>query len=167
MREAHMETFEILSLDSLEPQQIRHFLEERWGNHLVVSRGKLHDAAALPGFWASQQGQMIGLVTYDITADSCELVTLDSVVEGIGVGSALIAAVKDAARAANCQRLWLITTNDNLPALGFYQKRGFRLTAVHRNALAESRKLKPQIPLIGLDGIPLRDEIELEMPLKS
>jgi ribosomal protein S18 acetylase RimI-like enzyme len=162
-----METFEILSLDSLEPQQIRHFLEEHWGSHLIVSRGKLHDAAALPGFWASRQGQMIGLATYEIMAESCELVTLDSAVEGIGVGSALIAAVKDAARAANCQRLWLITTNDNLPALGFYQKRGFRLTAVHRNALAESRKLKPQIPLIGLDGIPLRDEIELEMPLKS
>ena len=47
----------------------------------------------------------------------------------------------------------------------FYQKRGFVLVAVHRNALAESRRLKPEIPLIGIDDIPLRDEIELEMEL--
>ncbi|MBK9123270.1 MAG: GNAT family N-acetyltransferase, partial [Chloroflexi bacterium] len=62
-------------------------------------------------------------------------------------------------------RLWLITTNDNLDALRFYQKRGWHLVAVHRDALNESRRLKPQIPIIGMDGIPLRDEIELEMTL--
>jgi hypothetical protein len=50
-------------------------------------------------------------------------------------------------------------------ALRFYQKRGFVLVAVHRNALEQSRKLKPEIPLIGDDEIPLRDEIELEMML--
>ncbi|MCG0275770.1 MAG: hypothetical protein L5655_06315 [Thermosediminibacteraceae bacterium] len=48
----------------------------------------------------------------------------------------------------------------------FYQKRGFLLVAVHRNALEQARKLKPEIPLIGIDGIPLRDEIELELPLE-
>jgi hypothetical protein len=57
----------------------------------------------------------------------------------------------------------LVTTNDNLNALRFYQKRGFVLVAVHRNALEVSRKLKPEIPLVGMDSIPLRDEIELEM----
>ena len=50
-------------------------------------------------------------------------------------------------------------------ALGFYQKRGFRLVAVHPGAVNESRKLKPEIPLIGNDGIPIRDEIELEIVL--
>jgi hypothetical protein len=59
----------------------------------------------------------------------------------------------------------LITTNDNLHALGFYQKRGFRLVAVHSNALAASRKIKPSIPDFGMHGIPLRDEIELEILL--
>jgi RimJ/RimL family protein N-acetyltransferase len=78
---------------------------------------------------------------------------------------ALIEAVKNTARAAKCKRLWLITTNDNLNALRFYQKRGFVLVAVHRNALEISRQLKPEIPLFGADGIPLRDEIELEMIL--
>jgi RimJ/RimL family protein N-acetyltransferase len=71
------------------------------------------------------------------------------------------------AEQAACQRIWLITTNDNMPALRFYQKRGFRLVAVHQNALDYSRTLKPEIPLIGLEGIPLRDEIELEIILNS
>ena len=73
--------------------------------------------------------------------------------------------VRAAAVAAGCRRLWLITTNDNLPALRFYQRRGFVLAALHRDAIAASRRLKPQIPLLGLDNIPIRDELELEMAL--
>jgi len=92
-------------------------------------------------------------------------VTIDSLVEGQGVGTALIAAVAEAARASGCLRLWLVTTNDNVDALRFYQKRGFRLAALYPDAIAESRKLKPKIPPIGAHGIPIRDEIELVMRL--
>ena len=101
-----------------------------------------------------------------IANDECELISLDSLVEGIGVGTRLIEAVRGAAVSAGCRRLWLITTNDNTVALRFYQKRGFELATVHRNALDASRRLKPSIPRIGIDGIPLRDEIELEMRLE-
>jgi ribosomal protein S18 acetylase RimI-like enzyme len=94
-------------------------------------------------------------------------VTIDTKQSSRGIGTALIEAVKNAAREANCKRLWLITTNDNLNALRFYQKRGFVLVAIHRNALARSRQLKPEIPLVGAGGIPLRDEIELEMVLEN
>ena len=160
-----MESFDIRSVGEIDPQRISGFIERRWGSRFVISRGKLHDAAALPGFFACHHERVIGLATYNLANEACELVTLDSEVEGIGVGSALVAAVHEMAVAAHGRRLWLITTNDNLPALGFYQKRGFRITAVHPNALDLSRQLKPQIPLIGLDGIPLRDEIELEMSL--
>jgi ribosomal protein S18 acetylase RimI-like enzyme len=86
-------------------------------------------------------------------------------VEGIGVGTALIAAVRTIAVRSKCRRVWVITTNDNLHALRFYQRKGFSLVALHPKALDQSRKLKPEIPLIGLDGIPLRDELELEMLL--
>jgi ribosomal protein S18 acetylase RimI-like enzyme len=121
----------------------------------------------LPGFVAIQEGEKVGLVTYNIEGESCEVVTIDSIRPSSGVGTALIEAVRDIAIKARCKRLWLITTNDNLNALRFYQKRGFVLVAVHRNALDVSRKLKPEIPLIGDDGIPLRDEIELEMMLDN
>ncbi len=119
----------------------------------------------LPGFVALYESEKVGLVTYNITGASCEIVTIDSIRPSSGVGSALIEAVKDIAIKSGCERLWLITTNDNMNALRFYQKRGFVLVAVHRNALEVSRKLKPEIPMIGDHGIPLRDEIELEMML--
>jgi ribosomal protein S18 acetylase RimI-like enzyme len=90
---------------------------------------------------------------------------MNSLAEARGVGSALVDAVRNAAANAGCQRLWLITTNDNTTALRFWQKRGFRLAALYRNAIEQSRKLKPEIPLTGNDGISIRDEIELEIKL--
>jgi ribosomal protein S18 acetylase RimI-like enzyme len=144
---------------------IRSIVSEHWGAVEVVSRGRIYSADQLPGFIARQAGSAVGLITYRIEADQCEIMTINSLVHGRGIGSALIDAVHQEAMASGCTRLWLITTNDNLPALRFYQKRGFKLAAIHREAINVSRKLKPQIPLIGMDGIPIRDELELEMPL--
>ncbi len=144
---------------------VARFLKERWGAATVVSRGQVHHPEKLPGFAAVQAHSLVGLATFHIEGEACEIVTLDSLAEGIGIGSALIATVKQRALEAGCRRLWLITTNDNLNALGFYQKRGFALAALHRNAIEESRRFKPEIPATGMDGIPLRDEIELEMIL--
>ena len=93
------------------------------------------------------------------------MATLDSTRPDIGIGTRLIQAVTQAAQAAGCKRLWLITTNDNLHALRFYQKRGFTLVSIYRNAVDAARQMKPHIPLIGDDQIPLHDEIELEMML--
>jgi ribosomal protein S18 acetylase RimI-like enzyme len=144
---------------------ISRILTEHWGVPQVISRGQMHDASKLPGFVALYDGKIVGLATYRINETECELVTLNSWRENMGVGSNLIAAVEHSARQVGCSRLWLITTNDNLNALGFYQKRGFRLVAVHPNALVQSRKIKPTIPEIGMHGIPLHDEIELEIQL--
>ena len=142
---------------------------ERWGGTTMVTRGTTHHVGDLLGFVAAigtTEGEaLVGLVTYRIDGNACEIVSLDSLREGQGIGSALIAAVVEAATAAGATRLWLVTTNDNLAALRFYQKRGFALAALRRGAVTEARRLKPTIPLIGLDGIPLRDEIELELPL--
>ncbi len=140
-------------------------VEKHWGAAMVVSRGRVHYPHQLRGFVAFQGEDRVGLATYRVDGRECELVTIHSLLEGQGVGSALLGAVRSAAEAAGCKRLWLITTSDNLHALGFYQKRGLSLVAVHRNALDVSRKLKPQISLIGMGGIPLRDEIELEIAL--
>ena len=146
-------------------------LNEHWGSTRMVSRGVLHDIAAQDGFVAIRQGSdiRIGLATYvirgAIQGGECEMTLLQSLAEGVGVGTALTLAARDAAIAAGCGRLWLVTTNDNTRALRFYQRRGFTIAAVHINALERARKLKPGIPLTGADGIPLRDEIELEMRL--
>jgi len=143
---------------------VRAKLAELWGD-VVVSRGRVLDATVLPGFIAEEGGEPAGLLTYRVDGEDCEVVTINAFPKGGGAGTALLDAAAAAARAAGCRRLWLITTNDNLRALRFYQRRGFELVAVHRHALDRSRELKPSIPEVGLDGIPLRDELELELSL--
>ena len=160
-----MPIFFIQPIDDRRREWTNRLLVRRWGSTNVVSRGVLHQADRLPGFIALLEGSLVGLVTYHVSGEECEIVTLDSTLEGIGIGSALIQSVRQAAIEAGCRRLWLITTNDNLPALHFYQMRDFHLVAVYPNALERSRQLKPEIPMLGLDGIPLRDEIELEIML--
>jgi GNAT superfamily N-acetyltransferase len=95
----------------------------------------------------------------------CELVSIDAMTEGRGIGSALLNSVISEARRQSCRRLWLVTTNDNLRALRFSQRRGLRLVTVHRGAADESRLLKPSIPVVGEHAIPIHDELELELPL--
>ena len=143
----------------------RKLLKASWGSTKVVTRCKVYEADKLPGFVALIDGREAGLVTYRIEGEELEIVTLDAAEEKMGVGTALIVRVRDLAEEAGVKRIWLITTNDNINALRFYQKRGFMLKAVYPKALDISRRLKPSIPLIGLQGIPLRDEIELEMIL--
>jgi DNA-3-methyladenine glycosylase I len=162
--------FVVRRLEAEDRNWVAHFLDAHWSSTKVVSRGKSYYAHLLPGFTAEltdapEDAPPAGLITYNIEGKECEIMTINSLQEGMGVGTALLDAVKETVKEAGCKRLWLITTNDNLAALKFFQKRGFELVAVHRNALAEARKLKPQIPLTGKDHIPLRDEIELEMKL--
>lgn len=160
-----MGTFQIRPLNHKTDTWISEFLTTHWGSTQLVTRGVIHNASCLPGFVAVDQGEHIGLITYNTKYDECEIISLDSMLESMGVGSALIEAVKQKAITTGCRRLWLITTNDNLKALHYYQQRDFRLVVVHRNAIEQSRKLKPQIPQTGLSGIPILDEIELEMML--
>jgi N-acetylglutamate synthase-like GNAT family acetyltransferase len=144
---------------------VKEFTAKQWRTDFIVAHGEVHYPAELPGFVALEQEERIGLVTYNISEKGCEIVTINSVAKQAGVGTALIEATKAVARQRGCKRVWLITTNDNLDALRFYQRRGFQIVSVARNAIQESRKLKPRIPTIGFYGIPIRDEIELEIPL--
>ena len=145
---------------------MRAFIRERWGDEIVVGHGVVYRPHLLAGFLATDAREPVGLLTYTIDGDSCEIVTIDAMVERRGVGSLLTAAVEDAARDAGCTRLWLITTNDNVDALRFYQRRGFRLTQLHPDAVDRSRAtLKPGIPETGEHGIAIHDEIELELLL--
>jgi len=141
------------------------FLVEQWGSAKVISRGNIHYANTLPGLVAAIDEQPAGLATYSIENDQCELVTLNSMVPEQGIGTDLLNIVVAIAREKRCKRVWLITTNDNTAALRFYQKRGFHLKSIYPDAIERSRKLKPEIPLSGIDGIPIKDEIELELLL--
>lgn len=113
----------------------------------------------------ADDGQLLGMLTYVPERDweQCEILTLHASQQWRGAGTALIEAVERLAARHGCARLWVITTNDNVDALRFYQRRGFYLVAVHCGAVDDSRsRLKPEIPVAGAYEIPMRDEIELE-----
>lgn len=139
-----------------------------WGADFIVTRGRRVFPAEIDGFYAvTDDGTKVGLVTYEIIGDQCEVVTLDAFEKYHGIGTALLEAARKDAVLRGCQRLWLITLNDNLDAIRFYQRRGMTIAAIHKNALEFSRKIKPTIAEIGQYGIPLRDEIEFEMILNQ
>jgi ribosomal protein S18 acetylase RimI-like enzyme len=151
----------IRPLEPADRPWVEEFLRDRWGTPEAVARGRVYLPADLPGFAAFEDDRVVGLVTFELQGVDCEIVTIDALEQGRGIGTALVDAVADAARAAGCARLRLITTNDNLRALRFYQRRGFRLAALYPDALEVSRRLKPSISEVGQHGIPLRDELEL------
>jgi ribosomal protein S18 acetylase RimI-like enzyme len=140
--------------------RLRNFWIEQWGGELMYMHGDVVRYDEVEGF---VYGDWAGLITFQMRGDECEITSLDSLQEGKGIGTKLIDEVLRAARAKKCRRVTLVTTNDNLRALGFYQKRGFRLAALHCGAVDDSRKHKPSIPLTGQNNIPLHDEIELEI----
>ncbi len=143
-------------------------IRERWYTTEMALRGEIVDLSNAEGLIATDaSGALVGLLTYRRLGDACEILSLDSLREREGIGSALIERLAALARERGRKRVVLITTNDNLNALRFYQKRGFAMARLYRGALAQSRRLKPEIPLIGEYGIPLRDEIEMERTLDS
>lgn len=152
-------------LGSREREWARRLIIERWGSDKIVTHGVIYDVERAPGFVAFVGDTPQGLLTYDIKGVDCKILTLDSIVERCGIGRALLAALLQFLSSNGFQRAWLITRNDNTDALKFYQKRGFRLRALYPDAVKESRKLKPEIPEVGIDGIAIRDELELPMRL--
>jgi ribosomal protein S18 acetylase RimI-like enzyme len=156
---------DIRPLASGDRDWVEELIVERWGEPIVVGRGRVWRPAELPGFAAFEDDRCVGLLTYEIEGDALEIVTIDALVEGQGIGTALLEAVEEVARARGCRRLRLVTTNNNLRALLFYQKAGFKLVALIPGAVDESRKLKPSIPTVDREGVPIRDELHLELRL--
>lgn len=140
-------------------------LRAEWAGEVLVSRGVAHPLSELSLLVAVDGDSVVGVATYLVGCGECELVTLNAYEASRGVGGALLEAAAREARAAGCRRLWLTTTNDNLTAQRFYERRGLRLVATHGGAVDEARRLKPSIPLVGEHGIEIHDELEYELPL--
>ena len=136
---------------------------ELWGSELVAVHGVVLRPAELPGFIAERSRRVVGLLTYQLAGDLLEIVTLNAIERRVGIGTMLIEAAVSAARRSGCRDIRLTTTNDNVDALRFYQRRGFRLAELRPGAVDRSRQEKPQIPRVGEYGIPLHDEIDLTL----
>ncbi|MFS3137563.1 GNAT family N-acetyltransferase [Gluconacetobacter sacchari] len=145
---------------------IKGFLIKNWGDTIMVVRGKPHDLLQYPCMMAANcSGNYSGLLIWKNVEQAAEILAIGAAVPNQGVGGALLDALLGHLSKLKIQRLSVITTNDNLSALRFYQRRGFRLTALDIGAMDKARKIKPLIPLVGEFGIPIRDELELGLGL--
>ena len=156
---------DIYQIDQTNRKSVDDFIMEHWFTMDMAVHGESIDLGIADGLYACDGNEIVGLITYRIVRNEMEILSLDSLHEKRGIGSVLLDNAIKTAKNMGCLRVMLITTNDNLSALQFYQKRGFDIIRFHHNAVEESRKIKPQIPLTGSNGIPIRHEIELEMKL--
>ena len=154
--------YHIKKIDKSNRQKVLEIIVQEWYSTKVVAKGKIYDTKLLHGFVVEHRNKILGIITCHIQMDKYQICTLNSLDENKSIGTSLVnRAVKDA-KAKKCTCVWLITTNDNINAIRFYQKRGFELKALHNNAIEKSRKLKPEIPLTGFYDIPIVHELEFE-----
>ncbi len=160
------EQYAINTASKTDFEWIKELYTRTWSGDICVSRGKVQKVDDFTGgFVAETGGQNTRFITYTVTGPEVEITGIVSLKEKSGVGSALVKAVIEMAKKQKLKKVCLVTTNDNLNGIGFWQKRGFKLVKVYPGSMEYVRKIKPAVPLIGENGIPLRDELELEMIL--
>lgn len=144
---------------------VREELHRHWHGTQIWSRGIRYDADKIPAIVAVRNQEPVGLLTYEFLSggSQCEVVTLSTRDENRGIAASLLERAEDIARAAGSWRIFLTTTNDNLRAIGVYQKRGWTFAALHKGIVDLARERVPHIPRIGLNGLPVRDELEFEL----
>ncbi|MBO4377679.1 MAG: GNAT family N-acetyltransferase [Clostridia bacterium] len=153
---------ELKRLEELDRARVNAFLISRWFSLEMLVHGETIDLSNVQGKAILESEEIIGMITWRTLDDALEILSLDSLHEGQGIGTILLEQAVAEAKKQRLRRLVLTTTNDALRALRFYQRRGFDLLCLRRGAVDEARKKKPQIPLTGENGIPLHHEIDLE-----
>ena len=152
-------------INKINRNKINEFVISQWFSDKMIIHGEIIDLNQTEGYYFQENNKIIALITYRIINNELEILSLDSLYPNRGIGTKLLNKIKAIAKKNNCSSIKLITTNDNLNALRFYQKRGFVISNIYLDSIKESRKLKPQIPLIGNYDILIRDEIELKLSL--
>jgi GNAT superfamily N-acetyltransferase len=156
-----MSPFQIRTATAGDREAIVAFLKDRWGGETMIVHDTVYLPADLPAFVAVEGPDLVGLVTYAPGIESWHVLSLDSLISGHGIGSALLDRVEAAARAIGCHRITLVTTNDNIHAIRFYERRGYHISFIAPGAVDRARRTKPSIPLVGFQGIPIRDEVTM------
>lgn len=157
--------FTIRFSNSADSIMVKKLMEKHWGGEPLVIRGQKYYPSALEGIIAEINHTIVGFLFYDIQNQDCEIVVFEVFDKFKGIGTKMLDKLKEVAKDLSCKRVYLMTTNDNLDALRFYQRRGFQICGIHINSMARSRKIKPAIGMLGDYGISIRDEIDLEFVL--
>lgn len=153
-------------IESRDRERVAAFIERHWHDRKVMSRGRVFFPHEKDGFVEERDGEIVGLLTYYINAEEMEILTLNSTLEGAGIGSSLMLNAIEAARKAQCRKVTLTTTNDHLRAIGFYQRLGFRMVAINLGVVDDARRVKPTIPEFGERGVRIQDEVVMELGIK-
>jgi ribosomal protein S18 acetylase RimI-like enzyme len=143
------------------------WFERHWGDRTVAAHGTAYSMDDVECLVADDAGRLVGAVTFRTEAQDMEVVTIEAHERRRGIGRTLLGAAVAEAERRGLRRVWLTTTNDNLTAIAFYQAVGFRLCALRPDGVAESRRVKAGIPLVGESGLPMRDELDLERILAT
>lgn len=152
----------LIHTNDINKQALIDLFIDNWGDDEMVVSSGTYQLSDLPGFVEYDEAEIIGVITYIIKNDQIEIISLDSFRENVGIGSQLLKKLEEISEEKDITKISVITTNDNLNALKFYQKRGYSIIKVIPNAVEKARKQKPSIPLFAENGIPIRDEIVLE-----
>ena len=153
----------VVPLMNVDHGRVKGFFTKHWGTPVMVISTGVYHCDQLDGLAViDEDGKIIALLTYVTRDKECEIISFDSIIESKGIGSMLLGAFEKLAREKEIQKIVLVTTNDNIRALQFYQKRGYTLANIIVNAVEKARRLKPEIPYVAENGIPIRDEIILE-----
>ena len=139
--------------------------EEQWGLPMVTAKREYLPPDAEGLVWRATDGRILGLVTWAVDGARAEIVSLNAVEPRRGIGTRLMESAEGELRRRGIGTAHLVTTNDNPRALSFFVRRGYRLVRLHLDAMDRVRQAKPQAPVTGNVGIPLRDMWELEREL--
>ena len=142
---------------------VRALFEQDFGRTKIVAFEEVMDIDAMPALVAVLYADPSGALAYRLLGDALHIVALatDPMWQRSGVGGYLVAEAELMARRLKLSRLVVSTTNDNLPALYFYQRHGYRLTGV----VPDSVVAHTHQTQAGFGGIPVKDEIRLEKRL--
>ena len=167
LKKIEPQKYEVREIDAALREKVQPILDRTWGSPMLAVNGRLWDSRTMPGFAAISGDEILGYLLYEFHYGVCEIMVLESVAQRIGIATALIEQVMQTAKSVGVSKIIVQTSNDNTHAFRFYQRRGFTIREVRLGALDAARELKPSVPLISEDGIPLRDEIEFEIEVRG
>jgi len=158
----------ITSINRTNRHVVNEVILNTYGSSIMQTKDKSHILNSLPGFIVIKNSQILGIALYDIAQKSYEIVAMTSFISNTGIGSMLLQKSIETAHHKECEKIWLVTTNDDLESLSFFQKRKFELVKIHRHSITRLREESEEetIPIIGNHGIPLKHELELVRMIK-
>ena len=163
-KESHFELHNWQSDIRQGEKKIREIVQRFWGEEEQLTFDRKFIVTELPTYLEKSGNDIIGFVSFAEVDDAITIVALGILpkYQNAGVGKSLIEKVEAETKRLGKKKLLVSTSNDDLPALAFYQFLGFQIYEVKPNVIAE----KHGMVLKGIGGLPIRDELRLQKLLQ-